>query len=43
LPKLIAPLVLADAAHIDIRPPKWGDASGVRGAARLWQSGERDD
>lgn len=42
LPGLIAPHVLADAAHIDIRPPKWGDASGVRGAARLWQPGERD-
>ena len=43
LPGLIAPLVLADTVRIDIRPPKWGDASGVRGAARLWQPEERDD
>ena len=28
--------ILADHAHIDIRPPKWGDDSGVRGAAWLW-------
>lgn len=36
LPSLMAPYVLADRAQIDIRPPKWGDASGVRGAAWLW-------
>ncbi len=36
LPKLMAPFVLSDEANIDIRPPKWGDASGVRGAAWLW-------
>lgn len=36
LPGLIAPLVFADDRGIDIRPPRWGDASGVRGAARLW-------
>ncbi len=42
LPGLIAPFVLTDAAHIDLRPPKWGDASGVRGAARLWEAGEGD-
>jgi fructokinase len=28
--------IFADAPLIDIRPPRWGDASGVRGAARLW-------
>lgn len=36
LPKLMAPFVLSDDANVDIRPPKWGDASGVRGAAWLW-------
>ncbi len=36
LPRLAAPFVFADQPHIDIRPPKWGDASGVRGAAWLW-------
>jgi fructokinase len=36
LPGLIAPWVFADAPHIDIKAPRWGDASGVRGAARLW-------
>jgi fructokinase len=37
LPPLMAHYVLADVAHVDIRPPKWGDASGVRGAAWLWE------
>jgi fructokinase len=36
VPRLIARYVLSDAPAADIRPPKWGDASGVRGAARLW-------
>ena len=36
LPALTAPFILADHAGADIRPPKHGDASGVRGAARLW-------
>lgn len=36
LPPLIAPYLFADAREVDIRPPRWGDASGVRGAARLW-------
>jgi fructokinase len=36
LPRLAQPYVFSDAARIDIRPPKWGDASGVRGAAWLW-------
>lgn len=36
LPELMAPYVLSERASIDIRPPKWGDASGVRGAAWLW-------
>lgn len=36
LPGLAAPYVFSDAAPLDIRPPRWGDASGVRGAAWLW-------
>jgi fructokinase len=36
VPALAAPRVFADGATVDIRPPRWGDASGVRGAAWLW-------
>ncbi len=36
LPGLIAPHIFADDATIDLRPPTWGDASGVRGAAWLF-------
>ena len=36
LPALMAPYIFAADRSVDIRPPKWGDASGVRGAARLW-------
>ena len=36
LPALAAPYVLADQAQVVIKPPRWGDASGVRGAAWLW-------
>ena len=36
LPLLMAPHIFSDVTDVDIRPPKWGDASGVRGAARLW-------
>ncbi len=36
LPPLMQPYILADHANIDIRPPRWSDASGVRGAAWLW-------
>jgi fructokinase len=36
LPGLMAPYVFADVPAVEIRPPRWGDASGVRGAARLW-------
>ena len=32
---LMAPHIFADAARVSIVPPKWGDASGVRGAAWL--------
>jgi len=36
LPRLMQKLVFADHVSVDVRPPKWGDASGVRGAAWLW-------
>ncbi len=36
LPGLMSPWIFADSAEITIRPPRWGDASGVRGAAWLW-------
>jgi fructokinase len=36
LPKLMRPHIFADEAWAVIKAPKWGDASGVRGAARLW-------
>jgi fructokinase len=36
LPPLMARYILAADTSIVIRAPKWGDASGVRGAARLW-------
>jgi fructokinase len=36
LPKLMSPHIFADKASVVVKGPKWGDASGVRGAARLW-------
>jgi fructokinase len=36
LPALMAPHIFAGDAKVDIRPPRWGDASGARGAAWLW-------
>jgi fructokinase len=38
LPAAIAPYVFSDTPDVDVRPPRWGDASGVRGAAWLWRS-----
>lgn len=37
VPRLIAPYVFADERIVTIRPPAHGDASGARGAARLWR------
>lgn len=39
LPAMVAARAFADTARIDIRRPVHGDASGVRGAARLWDNG----
>jgi fructokinase len=36
VPRLMERWVFADAPAVAIRPPRWGDASGVRGAAWLW-------
>lgn len=36
LPSLIAPYLFTDSPEIDVLPPRWGDAGGVRGAAWLW-------
>jgi fructokinase len=36
LPGQIAPHLFSDHCRADIRPPRFGAASGVRGAARLW-------
>lgn len=40
LPKAIAPYVFCtgdEPVKINIKPARWGDSSGVRGAARLWE------
>lgn len=40
LPRAIAPHVFAparDKVEIQVRRARWGDSSGVRGAARLWE------
>lgn len=36
LPSRIAPHVFSDGWSARLAPARWGDASGVRGAARLW-------
>lgn len=36
LPAAIAPHLFSDHVALDICLPRWGDDSGVRGAARLW-------
>jgi fructokinase len=36
LPSLMAPYILAHDQRVRVQPPRWGDASGVRGAAWLW-------
>lgn len=36
LPTLMAPYIFSDDRSVTVRPPRWGDASGVRGAAWLW-------
>lgn len=40
LPVRMAPHLFADETRVTIRPPRWGDAGGVRGAAWLWNDGQ---
>jgi fructokinase len=37
LPGLMACYVFAERAQVVVKPPAWGDAGGVRGAAWLWE------
>jgi fructokinase len=37
LPALMAPHIFAEDTRVDLRAPRWGDASGARGAAWLWR------
>lgn len=43
LPALIAPRVFSDQWSARIAKARWGDSSGVRGAARLWHLETRSD
>jgi fructokinase len=38
LPDQIGPHLFTTKPSVTIRPPRWGDASGVRGAAWLWEA-----
>lgn len=40
LPGVIGQRIFSDGFSAKIAPARWGDSSGVRGAARLWASGE---
>jgi fructokinase len=40
LPGFIEPHVFSDGWRARLAPAKWGDSSGVRGAARLWTPAE---
>jgi fructokinase len=37
LPGLMAPHIFSDTPAANVRPPRWGDAGGARGAAWLWE------
>lgn len=38
LPELMAPYIFSETKKVDIRPPVHGPRSGMRGAARLWDT-----
>jgi fructokinase len=40
LPALMTAHIFADRPSVILRPPRWGDAGGARGAAWLWEAGE---
>ena len=39
LPELMPHYIFASQPKVTVKPPRHGDASGVRGAARLWDEG----
>lgn len=39
LSRQMAPHIFAEVPEVALRKPRWGDASGVRGAAWLWPAG----
>ncbi|MDC7675916.1 ROK family protein [Asticcacaulis machinosus] len=39
LPAIIEPYVFSDGWQAQLKPARWGDSSGVRGAAYLWREG----
>jgi fructokinase len=41
VPKLWGRYVFSDRVDTKLLPPRWGDSSGVRGAAWLWPEGEK--
>ena len=41
LPTVIARYVFSDVWEAKLTPARWGDSSGVRGAARLWDANEQ--
>ncbi|MEO0800482.1 MAG: ROK family protein [Pseudomonadota bacterium] len=41
LPDRMAPHIFADDRKVIVRRARWGDASGARGAARLWSAAAR--
>jgi fructokinase len=43
VPKLWGRYVFSDKVVTKLLPPRWGDSSGVRGAAWLWPEGERPE
>jgi fructokinase len=40
LPGLMRPYIFAECGEVALKPPRWGNAGGVRGAAWLWQTSE---
>ena len=42
LPSLMAPHIFSDQCSVVLKRPRCGDASGARGAARLWDANDQD-
>jgi predicted NBD/HSP70 family sugar kinase len=43
VPRLWGPFVFSDTVTTRLVPPRFGDSSGVRGAAWLWEDEDRGD